>query len=146
MVDANDNSPQFEHPEIEKLISESAAVGTTIRLASATDDDFGNFDVKSYRIAAADPSEGDDAESVAESFANLPFKLNVISNSFGLLIPELSLTKELDREIKSSYKFKIEAVDGGKPVSCCCCCCCWYCCCWYCYCCGRFCFSFLFFC
>lgn len=108
--DLNDNIPSFPNNPIRKDISESAKVGTVMRLDSATDPDLGKNSIKRYKIASVPPgSQNRNGTSVPY------FTLFVLDNIDGTKIPELRLTQELDRETVSSYSLLLYAIDGGSP-------------------------------
>ncbi len=90
---------------INKTIPENAGVGTVIRLTSALDPDVHPYDVKNYELVSARSRDDE-----------FPFVLRNVSNSFGLLIPELELVAKLDRERTTSYRMRIRCYDGGVPV------------------------------
>ena len=108
--DLNDNVPRFLNNIIKKEISESADVGSTIRLDSAVDPDLGLNSIQRYEISSSPPS-GLDSNGVSVPF----FTLLVIDNTGGTKMPELKLTESLDRERISSYQLLLYAIDGGNP-------------------------------
>ena len=58
MVDANDNSPQFERSSYNVAVSESSAVGTSLLRLHAHDPDLGHNGAVIYRlIAASQPAQ-----------------------------------------------------------------------------------------
>lgn len=106
VLDINDNAPAFENNVIEKSMSEAVSVGTTIRLDSAVDPDYGANSIQDYRIA---PKGGSD-------LINDYFELQTIINFDGTKIPELKLMRRLDRERKGVHELTLEAFDGGRPA------------------------------
>jgi len=100
ITDENDNAPIFESPIINKTISESAPIGSIIRLNSARDLDVGANYIDHYRLIKTD--------------GDVPFVLKQAQSNFGLLIPEVKLTGALDREIKSHYSMVLRSYDGGE--------------------------------
>ena len=107
--DLNDNVPRFLVNPMIRDISESASVGSPIRLDSAIDPDLGMNSIRRYQIASSPPS-ADDRNGTEVPF----FRLDIISNIDGTQIPQLLLTNELDRETTSSYKLLLLAIDGGS--------------------------------
>ena len=108
--DLNDNAPTFLNNPIAIEISESAKIGSVIRLDSAVDPDLGKNSIKRYKIASVPPGRQN------RNGTSLPyFNLTVLDNIDGTKIPELRLTQELDRETTSSYKLLLYAIDGGSP-------------------------------
>ncbi|KAM4732140.1 protocadherin gamma-C5-like isoform 8-T8 [Anableps anableps] len=97
--DVNDNSPRF--PSTEKIlqIAESAAAGTHFPLETAQDLDVGVNSVRSYTLSKDEI-----------------FSLKIKDVSGGKRIPELVLSKSVDREKKSTHTLTLTAIDGGKPV------------------------------
>ena len=102
ITDENDNAPIFESPIINKTISESAPIGSVIRLNSARDLDVGTNYIDHYRLIMTD--------------GDVPFELKQAQSNFGLLIPEVKLTGALDREMKSHYSMVLRSYDGGENV------------------------------
>ncbi|XP_014892509.1 protocadherin gamma-C5-like [Poecilia latipinna] len=97
--DVNDNSPTF--PSTEKIlqIAESAAAGTHFPLETAQDLDVGVNSVRSYTLSK-------------DEF----FSLKIKEVSGGKRVPELALSKSIDREKKPTHTLTLTAVDGGNPV------------------------------
>ncbi|XP_015250310.1 PREDICTED: protocadherin gamma-C5-like, partial [Cyprinodon variegatus] len=97
--DVNDNSPSF--PSTEKIlqIAESAAAGTHFPLDAAQDLDVGVNAVRSYSLSKDDF-----------------FTLKIKDVSGGKRVPELVLSKSVDREMKSKHKLILTAIDGGNPA------------------------------
>ena len=95
IVDINDNAPTFYQPHINLLISESAAIGTTLAVVPrATDLDSPQNGVKKYQLK--------------EQHQSL----------FGISVREevlLQLKGLLDRELTASYHLTLVAFDGGHP-------------------------------
>jgi len=108
--DLNDNEPQFPTQVIAKEISESANVGSVIRLDSAIDPDLGDNSIKQYKVASFPPGR-EDSRGLSVPY----FDLHIIKNIDGTKIPQLNLTRQLDREKTSIYKLLLYAVDGGSP-------------------------------
>ena len=107
--DLNDNAPRFVVNPIKKDISESAAIGSPIRLDSAIDPDLGKNSIQTYKIASSPPGNEDKDRTAVPAF-----RLDVIENIDGTKIPQLILTKELDREDVASYELLLYAIDGGR--------------------------------
>ncbi|XP_061581310.1 protocadherin gamma-C5-like isoform X8 [Cololabis saira] len=97
--DINDNSPRFPSPEKTLQIPEATATGTRFPLETAQDIDVGANSVKSYTLTK-------------DEF----FTLNIKDLSSGRKVPELLLSKSLDREKKSTHHLTLTAIDGGNPV------------------------------
>jgi len=101
-MDVNDNSPRFDtvasgHTVLR--IQESAAVGSTFLLPSATDPDSPSFGVHRYDIAS-------DSNK---------FGLHVTKKLDGFLDVRLRLRERLDRELRHEYRMRLIAFDGGHP-------------------------------
>ncbi|XP_054872505.1 protocadherin gamma-C5-like [Amphiprion ocellaris] len=97
--DINDNSPRFPSPEIILQIAESTAAGARFPLESAQDLDVGVNSVRSYTLSKDDF-----------------FSLKIKDVSGGRKVPELILSKSLDREKKPTHQLQLTAIDGGNPV------------------------------
>ena len=89
MVDANDNSPQFERSSYNVAVSESSAVGTSLLRLHALDPDLGHNGAVIYRLIAASSQpaqqhhqqqhQQQDAVSVPFSVDNLTGVVSVIA-------------------------------------------------------------------
>ncbi|XP_045574168.1 protocadherin gamma-C5 [Salmo salar] len=97
--DINDNSPSFPSKQHPLEIAESTAAGVRFPLESAQDPDVGSNSLKSY-ILSKDEC----------------FTLKVKELSGGRKVPELVLTKGLDREKKTVHRLLLTVLDGGNPV------------------------------
>ncbi|XP_047209283.1 protocadherin gamma-C5-like [Girardinichthys multiradiatus] len=97
--DVNDNSPRFPLTEKTLQIAESAAAGVHFPLETAQDLDVGVNSVRSYTLSK-------------DEF----FSLKIKDVSGGKRVPELVLSKSVDREKKSTHKLTLIAIDGGNPV------------------------------
>ncbi|XP_008325140.1 protocadherin gamma-C5-like [Cynoglossus semilaevis] len=97
--DINDNSPMFPSQEIIIEIAESTAAGARFPLETARDIDVGINSVRSYTLSKDDL-----------------FSLKIKDVSGGRKIPELVLSKSLDREKKATHHLQLTAFDGGNPV------------------------------
>ncbi|XP_031654382.1 protocadherin gamma-C5 isoform X6 [Oncorhynchus kisutch] len=97
--DINDNSPSFPSKQHPLEIAETTAAGVRFPLESAQDPDVGSNSLKSY-ILSKDEC----------------FTLKVKELSGGRKVPELVLTKALDREKKTVHHLLLTVVDGGNPV------------------------------
>ena len=101
VVDVNDNSPQFgESSHAVLSISESASVGASFLLPSATDPDSPRFGVSRYQLLTAYKQ----------------FALRVTPKLDGFLDVRLVLRRRLDRETTDVYRLKLAAFDGGQPA------------------------------
>nr|CAB3264690.1 protocadherin-11 X-linked [Phallusia mammillata] len=109
--DLNDNAPKFPTEIIKKDISESAIVGSAIRLDSAIDPDLKLNSIQNYKISSSPPSRKD------KNGVSVPyFRLDIIQNIDGTKIPQLNLTQSLDREQVDSYELLLYAIDGGSTA------------------------------
>ncbi|XP_030594794.1 uncharacterized protein LOC115786640 [Archocentrus centrarchus] len=97
--DINDNSPRFPSPEVTLQIAESTAAGARFPLETAQDLDVGVNSVRSYSLSK-------------DEF----FTLKIKDVSGGRKVPELVLSKSLDREKKPTHELQLTAIDGGNPV------------------------------
>ncbi|XP_027133989.1 protocadherin gamma-C5 isoform X2 [Larimichthys crocea] len=97
--DINDNSPKFPSQDIILQIAESTAAGARFPLEIAQDLDVGVNSVRSYTLSKDDF-----------------FSLKIKDVSGGRKIPELVLSKSLDREKKPTHQLQLTAIDGGNPV------------------------------
>ncbi|XP_029021009.1 protocadherin gamma-C5-like [Betta splendens] len=99
ILDINDNSPIFPSQNIILEISESTAAGARFPVETAQDIDVGVNSVRSYTISKDDY-----------------FSLKIKDVSGGRKVPELVLSKPLDREKKAKHQLQLTALDGGNPV------------------------------
>ncbi|XP_026213728.1 protocadherin gamma-C5-like [Anabas testudineus] len=97
--DINDNSPIFPSQNIILEISESTATGARFPVEIARDIDVGANSVRSYTISKDEH-----------------FSLKIKDVSGGRKVPELVLSKPLDREKKARHQLQLTALDGGNPV------------------------------
>ncbi|XP_022615844.1 protocadherin gamma-C5-like [Seriola dumerili] len=97
--DINDNSPLFPSQEIILQIAESTAAGARFPVETAQDLDVGVNSVRSYTLSKDDF-----------------FSLKIKDVSGGRKVPELVLSKSLDREKKPIHQLQLTAIDGGNPV------------------------------
>ncbi|XP_077330342.1 protocadherin gamma-C5-like isoform X35 [Lithobates pipiens] len=99
ILDINDNYPIFSVTDQEiKLIELFANPGVRFSLPTAKDLDVGKNGVRHYSLNQ-----------------NPYFSLSEKYRSDGILIAELVLEKNLDREEKSEHKLILSATDGGEP-------------------------------
>ena len=96
--DVNDNAPLFPRPAISLAVPESAAVGTTLHIPAAVDDDAGLNGLVRYVIVTSSPTKS-------------AFQLMERSRTDVRLV----LTSALDRETTDRYQLTISAEDGGEP-------------------------------
>uniref|UniRef100_A0A3P9A0Y3 Cadherin domain-containing protein n=1 Tax=Esox lucius TaxID=8010 RepID=A0A3P9A0Y3_ESOLU len=98
VVDINDNSPSFPVKEHIANISEVATPGERFSLPMASDPDFDNNSVKTYKLSPNDY-----------------FSLDVPNGGEQSLSAELVLQKALDREKQAVIRLLLTAFDEGKP-------------------------------
>ena len=96
ILDANDNSPIFNHSVYNKTIPENNVAGSTIFQLAATDKDTGKNGQVRYAIDSS-------LSSIADYFT--------ITNYSGILKTKV----RLDREAMSSYDIQVIAKDSGNP-------------------------------
>ncbi|XP_063784667.1 protocadherin gamma-C5-like isoform X36 [Pseudophryne corroboree] len=98
ILDINDNPPCFSATEqLIRITEVFANPGVRFSLEIAQDPDVGVNAITQYRL---DP--------------NPYFSLSVNTRKDGILIPELVLEKNLDREEKRQHKLLLTAIDGGE--------------------------------
>ncbi|KAM6924062.1 protocadherin gamma-C5-like isoform 8-T8 [Xenentodon cancila] len=97
--DVNDNAPTFLKTDHEIEIAESTVVGVRFPLEIAEDPDVGSNGLKIYTLSKDDC-----------------FTLKVKEIENGRKIPELVLSKSLDREKKAMHSLFLTAMDGGSPA------------------------------
>ncbi|XP_063968862.1 cadherin-23-like [Lytechinus pictus] len=92
--DVNDSPPRFSADEFTVYINEAAQVGTTVTRITADDDDIPEGDRLTYAITAG----------------NLGgyFQINPVSG-------DVTLLRQLDRELESQHNLTIRATDQGAP-------------------------------
>ncbi|XP_072387451.1 protocadherin-like wing polarity protein stan isoform X2 [Diabrotica undecimpunctata] len=98
ITDANNYAPVFENAPYSASVFEDVAVGTTVLVVSATDNDVGLNAQISYSL-------GDELNDVGKDSA---FTIN---KQTGAIVT----TKPLDRETTSGYLLTVTARDGGSP-------------------------------
>ncbi|CAG9865104.1 unnamed protein product [Phyllotreta striolata] len=98
VTDANNYAPVFENAPYSASVFEDVAVGTTVLVVSATDNDVGLNAQISYFL-------GDELNDVGKDSA---FTIN---RQTGAIVT----TKTLDRETVSGYLLTVTAKDGGSP-------------------------------
>ncbi|XP_076148852.1 protocadherin alpha-8-like [Alosa pseudoharengus] len=98
VVDVNDHSPSFLDRETRLEISESALRGVKFQLQPARDPDGGINSIQLYKLSQNDN-----------------FRLEVKDRGEDGKIPILILQKSLDREVATTHKLVLTAIDGGKP-------------------------------
>uniref|UniRef100_A0A3B4B5Z6 Cadherin domain-containing protein n=1 Tax=Periophthalmus magnuspinnatus TaxID=409849 RepID=A0A3B4B5Z6_9GOBI len=97
ILDVNDNPPVFMNSNVNFNISESALVGTSFTLDTATDLDVGDNSLKSYFIKPSD---------------TFSIKMNGDEDTRNV---EMVLNAPLDREKTDHLSLVLTAVDGGEP-------------------------------
>ncbi|XP_026094148.1 protocadherin alpha-3-like [Carassius auratus] len=95
--DINDHSPSFPEKEQRLRIYENTLPGATYQLQAAVDPDSGTNSVRTYKLSPNDHFEIRLRESDEDK------------------VPFLVLKKAVDREITTTYKLLLTAVDGGNP-------------------------------
>uniref|UniRef100_A0A3Q2VIU1 Protocadherin 2 alpha a 15 n=1 Tax=Haplochromis burtoni TaxID=8153 RepID=A0A3Q2VIU1_HAPBU len=98
IADLNDHSPAFPDKAQKLEISESALPGAQYQLQNAHDPDSGTNSIQQYKISQNDH-----------------FRLEIKDRGKDGKTPTLTLGKQLDREVKSSHKLVLMAIDGGTP-------------------------------
>ncbi|XP_029439924.1 protocadherin alpha-C1-like [Rhinatrema bivittatum] len=98
ILDINDNSPRFPLNEYSLNIAEFLSAGARFTLPDAHDPDEGTNSVQTYTISSNDH-----------------FRLEIQTLRDGSKYPELVLDKALDRELLSTHRLVITAIDGGEP-------------------------------
>jgi hypothetical protein len=101
VTDINDNSPTFPKANMNLRLSEATALDLSVSIDAAADlDGTANFSVQRY---AVDPP-------------SVPFSVKFETNLAGVQQLSLVVTRQLDRETKDQYNFKILAYDGDVPT------------------------------
>ncbi|KAM9849745.1 uncharacterized protein ACBR49_007036 [Aulostomus maculatus] len=98
VLDINDHSPSFPEKNKRLEISESTVPGTRFQLHAALDPDGGVNSVQQYKLSQ-----------------NNNFRIEVKDRGKDGKVPILLLQSPLDREVTSSHKLLLTALDGGKP-------------------------------
>ncbi|XP_074026257.1 protocadherin-like wing polarity protein stan isoform X2 [Leptinotarsa decemlineata] len=98
ITDANNFAPVFENAPYSSSVFEDAAVGTTVLVVSATDNDVGLNAQITYSL-------GDDLNDMGKDSS---FSVNPQTGA-------IVTTKLLDRETVSGYLLTVTAKDGGSP-------------------------------
>ncbi|XP_030139711.2 protocadherin alpha-2 [Taeniopygia guttata] len=98
VTDINDNAPIFPAARKNLSIAESSVPGSRFPLEGASDADIGANAQLSYTLS---PSEH--------------FSLDLQKSHERNLLPELVLTKSLDRETIPVHRLVLTATDGGRP-------------------------------
>lgn len=97
LLDINDHTPTFPSSDVNKSLSESAVIGSTIQLDEALDlDSSAQNGIKNYTLQTT----------------GSPFLFSAIKASDGFSL-QLKLNSAINRESKDHYDLKIIAVDGG---------------------------------
>ncbi|KAM4892829.1 protocadherin alpha-6-like [Sylvia borin] len=98
VTDINDNAPIFPAARKNLSIAESSVPGSRFPLEGASDADIGSNAQLSYTLS---PSEY--------------FSLDLQKSNERNLVPEIVLTKSLDRETIPVHRLVLTASDGGRP-------------------------------
>jgi Cadherin domain len=111
VIDVNDNPPWFAPSQHSTLmISESASVGATFLLPSATDPDSPQYGVRRYALYPVGGGGRHD-DSIDSKFI-----LRETPKLDGFLDVRLMLRQKLDREMVEEYHLTLVAFDGGEPA------------------------------
>ncbi|XP_054754713.2 protocadherin-11 X-linked-like [Lytechinus pictus] len=96
--DTNDHAPEFDNAVTNINIPESVAPGTRFPLSGANDEDTGNNGIQGYRLSG--------------EYADI---FGLVQNEYpgGLIIIQLEVLQNLDRENKDNYQMTLIADDGG---------------------------------
>jgi len=109
VLDVNDNPPKFGPSHHSLLtISESASIGSTFLLPSATDPDSPRNGVRRYELHPARTKKN--ANGDIDKFG-----LRVTPKLDGFLDVRLLLRQKLDRETVDEYQLTLVVYDGGEP-------------------------------
>ena len=101
ILDINDNAPRFDQQFYEHVLKESASLGSSFIVPSASDRDSPENGIQSYEL---------------HSDMNLePFALEVSEKQDGTLGLRIKLIQALDREEQDQYTLSLWAYDGGHP-------------------------------
>ncbi|XP_063060813.1 protocadherin Fat 3-like [Engraulis encrasicolus] len=96
LLDENDHAPVFSRLSYEAVVNESVAIGTTVLLLSASDDDQGENGYITYSLEAG-PGQG-----------AVPFAINQFSGA-------VTTSGRLDFERQSEFRLAARASDWGFP-------------------------------
>jgi protocadherin Fat 4 len=94
IVDENDNGPYFPNTTYNVTVEENSSPGTHVLTVEALDED-----------------RDEPNNKISYSLDNLHGQLFTINVSSGVI----TVAKTIDREISSSFTFKVFATDGGNP-------------------------------
>lgn len=100
LVDANDNSPQFDRSQYVLNVNEDAQPGTLVGTIKATDRDSGPNGRLEYILRGPGAS-----------------KFKLLGDEGKILLEDCGLSQCLDHELQQSYSLIYEARDGGGRVS-----------------------------
>ncbi|XP_066053680.1 protocadherin alpha-6-like [Chamaea fasciata] len=98
VTDINDNAPIFPAARRNLSIAESSVPGSRFPLEGASDADIGSNAQLSYTLSSSEH-----------------FSLDLQKSNERNLVPELVLTKSLDRETIPVHRLVLSASDGGRP-------------------------------
>ena len=108
MVDANDNSPQFERSSYNVAVSESSAVGTSLLRLHALDPDLGHNGAVIYRLlAASSPASQHQHHQHQDQQDAVPFSVDNLTGVVSVIAP-------LDFEQQQTYQ--LTAVLSILPI------------------------------
>ncbi|XP_048855780.1 protocadherin-23 [Brienomyrus brachyistius] len=105
VADANDHAPRFNQATYQVTVAEDAAVGTTLLLLSAEDQDWSWQNTRLiYTITGGDEDQ------------RFCMEVSVVqSGPWRRSVGKLVLRASLDREVTDSYTLTVTAFDGGQP-------------------------------
>ena len=104
--DINDHSPEFKEQSKFFNISEAVPLGTSYRIAGATDRDTSrNYSLKNYELQSNNLPINEE----------LPFSIQYIKHLDESSVIQLIVIKNLNREKRDQYSMEIVAKDGDSP-------------------------------
>ncbi|XP_061209981.1 protocadherin alpha-8-like isoform X10 [Neopsephotus bourkii] len=98
VTDINDNAPVFPAARKNLSVSENSPAGSRFPLEGASDADVGANAQLSYSLSSSEH-----------------FALDLQKSNEQNIVPDLVLTKPLDRETMSIHRLFVTAIDGGRP-------------------------------
>lgn len=104
IVDVNDHAPRFESKILPVKFRESARIGTSVELPTATDEDSGSNGIQEYELVS--PSDLFELEVIKEENTDQDVPATKL---------KLKLAGSLNRDVSSQYLLRLVAHDDGKP-------------------------------